>query len=86
MYFHELNEKRKGAPYGMDGGGYIYKERTWRELLSDEFRGREGKQQEYLSLKGEMGELGMTRNRLILCQEIRGKILCNFNGAFGGIA
>ena len=42
--FHDLNEKRKGAPYGSGGGGYIYKERNWRELLSDEFRGREGKQ------------------------------------------
>jgi hypothetical protein len=44
LAFHDLNEKRKGAPYGAGGGGYIYKERNWRKLIGDELRGREGEQ------------------------------------------
>jgi hypothetical protein len=40
----DLNEKRKGAPYGRNGGGYIYKERSWRKLIRDEMRGIKGQQ------------------------------------------
>ena len=44
FYYFELEAKRRGAPYGLGGGGFIFAERSWWQLIKDEIQGKEGEQ------------------------------------------
>ena len=44
FFYFQFEAKRRGAPYGIGGGGFIFAERSWWQLIKDEIQGKEGEQ------------------------------------------